>query len=190
MPARQRTGRQQSINSDLTELETRFVEEYMIDLNAKQAYVRAGGKNTQGSSACLMLQRPRVQAAINVLKTERRRKMEIDHEAIIKRLANIAFADRRGFVDSDGVAKKLAELPDDLTDAVEVEVCESMRKGADGVSVPVAVKKIKTADKLKAMELMCRMLGLLNDKTTVKHELEELSDEQLKERIKRLTGVA
>ena len=194
MPIKQRPGRKNAVgDSDLTELESRFVEEYMIDLNAKRAYERAGGKDTKGSAACIMLQRPRVIAAINALKEERRRKMDIKAEDILNKLANIAFADRRGFVTDQGTAKALSEVPADLADAVEVEVYETKEKKYDGeevVMADVVVKKIKTADKLKAMELMCRMLGLMNDKSTVQHEFGALTDEQLRDRIKRLTGVA
>lgn len=77
----------------LTDKQQRFCEEYLIDLNATQAAIRAGyaeaAANREGSR---LLSNVDIHARIAELKSERAEKLSIDSEWVLKRL--VAISDR------------------------------------------------------------------------------------------------
>jgi len=138
-----------------------FVQEYLIDLNATQAAIRAGY-----SEATAHVQGPRllghagVKAAIAEAMAQRSERTEITMDMVVKELAKIAFTDMRQYVvwgereAEDGGKKELemrlihsSELPPELTAAVsEVKLTK------DGLS-------FKLHDKKGSLELLGRHLG-------------------------------
>ncbi|RFY49171.1 terminase small subunit [Salmonella enterica subsp. enterica serovar Enteritidis] len=80
----------------LTELQAKFVNEYLIDLNRTAAYKRAGGKcegNTAYASASRMYRNVKVNRAITDALAERERRTEITQDAVLKIWWDIATAD-------------------------------------------------------------------------------------------------
>ncbi|MCS6725433.1 terminase small subunit [Proteus mirabilis] len=83
-------------NYGLTELQAKFVNEYLIDLNRTAAYKRAGGKcegNTAYASASRMYRNVKVNRAITDALAERERRTEITQDAVLKMWWDIATAD-------------------------------------------------------------------------------------------------
>ncbi|MCZ5107779.1 terminase small subunit [Proteus mirabilis] len=83
-------------NYGLTELQAKFVNEYLIDLNRTAAYKRAGGKcegNTAYASASRMYRNVKVNRAITDALAERERRTEITQDAVLKIWWDIATAD-------------------------------------------------------------------------------------------------
>ncbi len=83
-------------NYGLTELQAKFVNEYLIDLNRTAAYKRAGGKcegNTAYASASRMYRNVKVNRAITDALVERERRTEITQDAVLKIWWDIATAD-------------------------------------------------------------------------------------------------
>ncbi|PTV94063.1 terminase small subunit [Rhodobacter aestuarii] len=77
----------------------RFCQEYLIDLNATQAAIRAGyARANADQQASRLLKDPRVMAQINVLKAERSARLKLSGDDVIRQLARIAFADRRNLM--------------------------------------------------------------------------------------------
>ena len=69
----------------------RFVDEYLIDLNATQAAIRAGySAKTAAQAASRLLTNVEVAAATNRTLARRTEKMEINAESITARLMRIA----------------------------------------------------------------------------------------------------
>ena len=84
----------------LTDLQSRFVDEYLIDLNATQAAIRAGysGK-TAHVIGCENLIKPNVAAAIQLRKQERQQRTEITADIVLREVWQMFRADARELVE-------------------------------------------------------------------------------------------
>lgn len=146
----------------LTEKQQRFVDEYLIDLNATQAAIRAGYSvktaNEQGSQNLAKLS---IQQAISVAMAERSKRTGINQDRVVLELAKIALVKMTDIVDSQGRIKSDAS-PDDLACIESVKYKES--ESDTGSSVE---REVKIASKLKALELLGKHLGMWNDKLDV-----------------------
>lgn len=94
----------------------RFVEEYLVDLNATQAAIRAGySRKTAASIGEENLRKPEIQAAIKAAMTARQERTEITQDRVIAELAKIAFGDSRNVMSrgSSGVELKACTKPSD-----------------------------------------------------------------------------
>ncbi len=143
----------------LTEKQKRFVEEYLIDLNATQAYKRAGYsvKNdvTARVEGCKLLKKPNIQQKIQELREEQSKRTQITADMVLAELAAIAFSDRTMIarVNADG----MVELSE--TDKLPIEVKKSIsriKEGKFGV-------EISSFDKVKALELIGKHLGMFKE---------------------------
>ena len=77
---------------NITEKQQRFVEEYLIDLNATKAAIRAGySPKTADVQGPRLLGKVRVSCAIARAKAERSRRTGITQDRILQELARIAF---------------------------------------------------------------------------------------------------
>lgn len=141
----------------LSVLEVRFAEEYLLDLNAKQAAIRAGyspkGADVAG---CRLLSRERVAEKIRELNAERSKRTGITADRVVKELAIVAFADIGDLADwgPDGVKLKPSkDVSPDARRAV-AEVSES-RTAKGGVH-----RRIKQHDKVAALIKLGEHFGL------------------------------
>jgi len=158
----------------LSKKQRRFVDEYLIDLNATQAAIRAGysAKTAQEQSSRL-LSNVMVQARISERMAKREERTEITQDRVLAELAKIGFADIRkavkwgdgiavidpdtGAVEiSNGVALVGSEEIDDATAASISEVCQT----AQGI-------KIKLHDKRAALVDIGRHLGMFIERKEI-----------------------
>jgi phage terminase small subunit len=158
----------------LTPKQQAFVREYLIDLNATQAYLRAGFKVKPTSArvqACRLLADPNIASAIEAAMGERAKRTEITQDRVLQELARIAFFDLRTLYREDGSLKAMHELDDEAAAVLAgVDVVETKGNaaigGEDGIRhVAEYVKKVKIPDKVAALGLAMRHLGMLKDKT-------------------------
>ena len=137
----------------LTPKQELFCQEYLIDLNATQAAIRAGySKRTSNEQGCQNLAKLSVAERIAELKEQRNQRVEIKADAVIRELAKIAFASAADLhVDWD----KLKDW-DDLTLEQKSVIAEVkvIRTGSGGV-----IKQVKMYDKLRALESLARHTG-------------------------------
>lgn len=152
----------------LTAKQECFVAEYLIDLNATQAAIRAGysenGASVQGSK---LLANAKVQAAIQEAQAKRSEKTGITQERVLLELARIGFADIRktvawgsapeGAVDEDGNPML---YPVELKPSGEVD--DDTAAAISEVSLTAQGVKLKMHDKLSALDKIARHLGMLN----------------------------
>jgi phage terminase small subunit len=151
---------------ELTAKQRRFVEEYLVDLNASAAARRAGYSARRADQQGLEnLRKPEIAAAIQAAMEERGRRTEITADRVLLELARIAFFDPRKLFNPDGSPKALHELDDDTAAAIAgLEVLEEFDgHGEDRIQIGV-VKKYKVADKNTALTNAMRHLGLYKDK--------------------------
>lgn len=152
----------------LTAKQRRFGEEYLIDLNATQAAIRAGySERTAYSIGEENLKKPEIAEFIAERQAERSKRTEITADRVLQEFAKIGFGDlRRIFTESGGL--RLPTEMDDETAAsvasIEVVVRPSGMVDGDGNREVEHVHKIKAWDKVAALTQMGRHLGMFNDK--------------------------
>ena len=144
--------------------QTRFCEEYLIDLNATQAAIRAGySPDTAGAIGAENLKKPQIQKAIAKAMAARSRRTGVNAERVVMELAKIAFVNAADVIADDATLKSNA-TPEDLAAVQSVKVKSF---GEDGVE-----REIKLADKIKALELLGRHLGMFDDRLRLDGKLD------------------
>mgnify|MGYP002620224546 CR=1 FL=1 len=87
----------------LTAKQQRFVDEYLIDLNATQAAIRAGySENTAGEMGWENLKKPQIAAAIEAAKAERSEKTRIDANWVLEQAARSYAINAAEHIDDQG----------------------------------------------------------------------------------------
>lgn len=138
----------------LTDKQQRFVDEYLIDLNATQAAIRAGYSIRNAENiACNLLKKNQVAEAVAQAKAKRSRRTGINADRVVRELARLAFLDPFQLVDFQTGEVKPDASEDDRAALAGVKVKDS-DKGIE--------REIKLADKLKALELLGKHLGLFD----------------------------
>ena len=86
----------------MTKKQKRFVEEYLIDLNATQAAIRAGySPDSARDIGCENLTKPNIKAAIDRAMAERSRRTGINQDRVIQEIAKLAFLNPVDVIDMD-----------------------------------------------------------------------------------------
>lgn len=143
-----------------------FVKEYLVDLNGTQAALRAGYAPSRAEhTAWELMKLPEVQAAIAEGMRERNARVQITQDRVLQEVARLAFLDIRKALHEDGSLKPITELDDDTAAAIAgLDLLEEFAgHGEERVQIGWT-KKIKLADKARALELLMRHMGMLNDK--------------------------
>ena len=143
----------------LRDKQRRFVDEYLIDLNATQAAIRAGYSvktaNEQGSR---LLANVSVQTAIAEKMAERSRRTGVNQDRVVLELAKIAFVKLTDIIDEKGKIKDTA-TEDDLA------CLEGYKYKYSDTDTGYSVEReVKLSSKMKALELLGKHLGMWNDK--------------------------
>lgn len=143
----------------MTKKQKRFVEEYLIDLNATQAAIRAGySPDTAQQMGSENLSKPVIRNAVDKAIAERSRRTGINQDRVIRELAKVAFLNPVDVIDMDG-ATILGEANRDDTACI-ASVRVKIIPTDDGA---ITEREVKTYDKLKALELLGKHLGMFTD---------------------------
>lgn len=139
----------------LTEKQKRFAEEYLMDLNATQAAIRAGylakTANEQGSR---LLENVSIQKTI----AERSGRTKISQDRVVNELAKIAFLNIADIIDQNGNMKSNVSRDD-------MAGIEWMRsRGIETENGYVRETEFRVTSKLKALEFLSRHLGMFTDR--------------------------
>lgn len=150
----------------LTRRRERFIAEYLIDLNSTQAAIRAGfSAKSAAQTGYKMLREPEIKAAVDAAQTEKLKKINIDTDWVLTRLARTADADIRKIFGGRQL-KKPEDMDDDTAYAISSIEVETER-GPDGELK--LVTKIKVWDKGRALMDIGRHLSMFKDKLDVEH---------------------
>lgn len=156
----------------LTDKQQRFVDEYLIDLNATQAAIRAGySAKTADQQGSRMLANVKVKQAVAEKQAQRSKRTGVNQDRVLLELAKVAFAKMTDIVDSNGRIKEDAS-PDDLACIESIKYKESDNEYGGSVE-----REVKIASKLKALELLGKHLGMWSDKFNVTVEKSEKLDD-------------
>jgi phage terminase small subunit len=154
----------------LTAKQRMFVAEFLIDLNATQAAIRAGySAKTAEAIGHENLRKPKIAAAIQAAMDTREQRTEITQDRVLQELAKIGFANITDYLSfrsersvaghEDGVPvfgyQDVIELKssDDVDGAVIAEV----KHTKEGIA-------FKLHDKVAALEKIGRHLGMFKEK--------------------------
>ena len=187
----------------LTAKQQRFCDEYLIDLNATQAAIRAGySLKTARAQGQRMLTNVDIQTYISELIKKREERTEITQDSVLRELALIAFAKASDYakviekdamievegnmvpvLDEDGNPVKYRTVEPILTDELtedQKKAIAVIKKGRDGF-------EIKPYSKIQALELLGKHLGMFTERVEVKNTtpnaFEGLTTEELKKLI-------
>lgn len=144
----------------LTPKQKIFADEYLIDLNATRAYKVAYPSCKKDEAAAVngskLLRNTKVAEYIQERMKEREKRTEITQDMVLQELAKIAFVNATDVIDPKTATVKEDALPEDTAAIQSVKV---KTFGEDGLE-----REIKMADKLKALEMLGRHLGMFKDK--------------------------
>lgn len=183
----------------LTAKQQRFVDEYLIDLNATQAAIRAGySANTAEQQASRLLTNVKVRAYLSERQSARAGRVEITQDMVLKELAKIGFSDIRKVVRWGETQVRMVDGEDDgpedmvpyhglaLIDSTEIDdntagAIAEVSQGRDGL-------KVKMYDKRGALVDIGRHLGMfaVPGHPDLDAELKRLEIQKRKAEIKRL----
>lgn len=155
----------------LTAKQQRFCDEYLIDLNATQAAIRAGykanKKNTFEVIGYQLLQKTSVLEKIQQEMAKRSKRTGINQDRVIQELARIAFVNASDVIDPEDASVRLNATEDDLACIQSVKV-----KTMDGEKGSSIEREVKLNDKMKALELLGKHLGMFKDKVELESDME------------------
>ena len=144
----------------LTPKQARFVSEYLVDLNATQAAIRAGySARTAADIGRQLLGKTPVAEAIAARQKAREVRTGVTADRVVAELARIAFGTTRAVMTwgADGVALRESDTLSEDESAIVAEVSETVTQAGSSL-------KLKTHDKVKALELLGKHMGMFVDK--------------------------
>lgn len=153
----------------LTAKQQKFVDEYLIDLNATQAAIRAGYKKTEytDTNANKLLENTRIREAVDKSMAERSRRTGINQDRVIQELARIAFVNPQKVINSEDASIRADATEDDLACIQSVKV-----KTMDGEKGSSVEREVRLNDKMRALELLGKHLGMFKDKVELDTDMD------------------
>lgn len=145
----------------LTKKQRLFVDEYLLDLNATQAAIRAGYSTRRAAEiGYQLLQRPEVAQAIQAAMAERSKRTEVEADYVIRRLREIDEMDVLDILDDDGSFRSIRDWPKAWRQFLSgIEIAELFEGRGDDRRIAGVLRKVKWPDKLRNLELLSRHVG-------------------------------
>ena len=160
-----------------------FCDEYLIDLNItrayKTAYASCKSDEAAASNGNRLIRNDKVKEYIAERIKEREERTEITQDQVVKELAKIAFANITDFVDIVEETKDINKIDEfgcfyeEQVKVKEVDIKATKDIPQDKIGVIASIKQgangieIKTNDKVKALELLGKHLGMFKDNIDV-----------------------
>lgn len=157
----------------LTDKQEMFCREYLIDLNATQAAIRAGySKNSANEQGAQNLAKLSIAQRIIELKAARNERVEIDADYVLKRLTEIDQMDVLDILTDVGDLKPVKDWP--KVWRTSLSGLDVMAMAGEGDTAGL-LKKIKWPDKVKNLELLGKHVDVqaFKEQTKVEHGFEE-----------------
>lgn len=169
----------------LTAKQELFCQEYLIDLNATQAAIRAGySEKTAQRMGSENLSKPLLSGKIEELKSQRADTVAVDAKYVLNRLVEIDSLDVIDILNEDGSMKPIIKWPKSWRTSITGIDVQEMMSG----DIATVIKKIKWPDKLKNLELLGRHVNIgAWNKEEDKGPVDELAD-SISKLIDRLPG--
>ena len=141
---------------EINEKQKRFVDEYLVDLDATKAAIRAGyAPKTAAQAGYKLVHKSLVSAAIAREEAARSRRTGITADRVLRELARIAFVDPAKIINMD-----TAEVLKDATVDDRAVISGVRVKIMISEACNMTEREVKFYDKLKALDILARHLGL------------------------------
>lgn len=162
--------------NSLNDKQRLFCIEYMKDLNATQAAIRAGySEKTAGSQGFALLKKLEIQSYLNEIKTERMDEAKIDAQYVLNRLVEIDRMDVIDILNDDMSIKPISEWPKVWRQYLSgFDLAELFDGAGDQREMVGVLKKIKWPDKVRNLELLGKHTAIKafeKEETTVNNVL-------------------
>lgn len=155
MTKRVKQGPRRDVQRKMTGMQERFCYEYIKDLNATQAAIRAGyapkAAFVQGSRLLSVVS---VHLLVEKLRAEQRLKMKMSADEVLEEIAKLARSNVKRVFSPDGKILSPHEMDDDA--AAAVESFEARMEFADDGAPPEEIRKIKMHSKLGALKILAQ----------------------------------
>lgn len=177
----------------LTDKQELFAREFIVDLNATQAAIRAGySEKSSRNQGARMMANDDILDRIAELKAERNEQVGVDAAYVLRRLAEIDQMDVLDILLANGELKPIKDWP---------KVWRTTLSGMDVVEMASSdsaalLKKIKWPDKVKNLELLGKHVTVQAFKEQVSSEVTgknggpiqytDITEDELDERLKEL----
>ena len=169
-----------SATKALNPKQERFVAEYLVDLNATQAAIRAGySPKTAKEQGARLLTNVHIQKAVQERRQQHQANTGLTVERVLLEAMRLAFFDIRKLTDADGNPIPINQLDDDTAAAIQGLELATERVRGDDEGAETVVRKYKIADKNAAVERLFKHLGLFqkdNDQNNPAKALQALLD--------------
>ena len=140
----------------MTRKEELFCEEYLLDLNATQAAIRAGySARSAKEIGYKNLTKHHLCARIGEAMAERSKRTGINQERVLLELARLAFVNAADVIDFDNATIAATARLDDTAAIVGIKA-----KSIQTDKGTITEREIKLFDKTKTLELLCKHLGI------------------------------
>lgn len=168
-------------------MQLRFIEEYLLDLNATQAAIRAGYSiNGARQTAHKLLTKTDISDEIARRAAKLTQRAEIDAVTVLRELARLALSDPRELFDDQGRLRPVTELSDDMAAAVSsVEVVKRPLPGGDELEY---IHKVRLWDKNAALTNLAKHFRLLKEILTIEYGDERKIDQDIEQLLEEATA--
>jgi len=175
----------------LTPKQQRFVEEYLVDMNAGAAYRRAGyeckNDNVANVNGHLLISNHKIAAIISEATKKYAAITGLTVERTLQEVARLAYADPRRLYDKDGNFIPVYLMDDDTAATVAgIEVEEILDGKGESRTLAGHLRKVKTHDKNAALEKAMKYHGLYVERAELK--ITHSYQERLERARKRVNG--
>jgi phage terminase small subunit len=155
----------------LTDKQEMFCREYLIDLNATQAAIRAGySEKTANRTASENMSKPDIAQRIIELKSSRNERVEVNADYVLRRLVEIDEMDVLDILKDDGGLKMVHEWPKVWRTTLSGLDILTTVTNFDETTMENILKKIKWPDKVKNLELLGKHISVMAFKEQATHE--------------------
>lgn len=167
----------------MTDTQKRFCDEYLIDLNAtrayKVAYPRCKKDETANAASSRMLRNVKVQEYISKKQQEIEKRTEVTQDMVIKELAAIAFSKASDYAKLKKMKRNvpvfdgeyIVDYKEEEYTGIEFtptdELTEEQKKALSGIKEGKFGIQVDSCDKVKALELLGKHLGMFKEKVTI-----------------------
>lgn len=170
----------------LNDKQKRFCEEYVIDLNATQAAIRAGySENTAGSIGFDLLKKPEINEFVKILQLKLSEQSSITAEMVLRELAKCGFANIQDTLEEGNSIVDISKIDRNKAAAVSgVKRTVKEFTNEHGTETTTQVE-VKFHDKISALEKIGKHIGMFTDRIQLTTDgIKSISIEPINEKNK------
>lgn len=189
--ARMKAAGPQKLNAQ----QERFVAQYLVDLNATQAAIRAGySAKTAKSIGHRFMASPAIQAAVQAAQAKHLAKVDLTAENVLEQLRRIVMFDPASIYDGAGNLLPVKDMPPEaraVLSGVDVDqIFTGTGEERTQTGIVTKVRFWNKGDSIKAAMAHLALLAPVEHKHTGEFLVRDMTEEELRDRVSQLIGKA